>query len=100
MILFGLTDSALIALKICLRHLCQVEKLIDLILIGGIFNVLSFSNWLEAGVSMYLVHMSVSLLTNVIGIRALRSLLLGAHINFIFLPYLIFRRVANTGYVH
>ena len=60
-----------IALKICPRHLCQVEKLIDLILIGGAFNVLSFSIWLEFGVSMHLVHGCFIANRYVVEIRAL-----------------------------
>jgi hypothetical protein len=53
------------SLKVFPRHLCRVEQLTDLISIGGAFNVLSFSNWLEPRVLRHSMHMSVSLLIDV-----------------------------------
>ena len=56
--------------------LIEVEKLTNLISIGGVFNVSSFSNRLEARVLRHSMYMFVSLLidASLFKIRALRPL--------------------------
>jgi hypothetical protein len=62
--------------------------------------VLPFSNWLEPGVSMHLVHMSVSLLIDtLLGLERFPPPCM-VRISTLSTSYLILRRVANTGYAH